>query len=404
MLLDNSGADTGTAARLVYKLSTDPSFILSIQPHKLGASTMGATESISLAAYICGPKFVFYLLATLVYLILRFLSLEIIPLSALFFTNLFCFFGSLILLYLVSRKSGNFSNRIFSFMLPVFLLSLPSVYYLVYIPTYPHMLVFFFLSSIYTVIRAYDGDFRRAAFMLFASGLILGLTLGGGSQAPMIIFTGVVFTGFVALSKRLFFKSVLLQSLGILSAVTVSELAYRIYGASFIQLIWLHTFENVYANHLEVPFPFIPFIYLRIIFAIAPVTLVVFLVGICSYKWWWKNVTFEGRSLFFSLIIVLFTFSFLPTTPLFRIIFPVFIIMQICVLLIVLNLKIKVVQYIVIALLLSETLVLLPSTLFIKSNHGGHKSPLSRLDDERAIVKYFGYENLLPPEVSTPKK
>lgn len=393
LIIDNVGSDIGTAARIVHAMGDDPSFIFSIDPADvhLDNENLPGDEELKHAAYVVGPKFILYLLATLVYWLLGFLFSRTDPLSALFFTNLFCFFGSSILIYLIALKSGKVSNRIFYFLLPILFLSLPSTYYLVHDPSYPHVITFFLLSSIYLVMSSYGGDSKRLALHLFASGFVIGLTFGVGSQAPLCIFAAVVFTGFVAFSKRLFFRSIFLQALGVFFAIALSELAFQIHGTSFIQWTWLHIHENIYSNQLNEPFPFIPFVYFRILFALTPATLIVFLSGCCLYKLWWKNVSLEGRSLLLTLAVVIVTMSFLPSTPLFRIIFPFFIIMQVCNFLMVLNMDKKILKYVVIALLLSETLVTLPSALFIRIEQGDYKSPIMRFEKEITIARYFGY-------------
>jgi hypothetical protein len=342
--------------------------------------------------YVVGPKFILYLSATFVYWLLSFISSGIDPLSALFFTNLFCLFGSTALIYAIASKSGFAKSRASYALLPVLLLSLPSTYYLVYYPSYPHVILFFLLGSIYLVMRAYDGKASRSVALLFLSGLLLGFTTGVGSQAPLCIFVGLVFAGLVAFPRRLLIRTLLFLCLGIVAAILLSELAYQVNGESFIKLTWLHAHDNVYANHLKVPFPFIPLVYFRIIYALTPATLLIFLGGTCLYTLWRRNVSHEVRSLFLSLVTLLVVISFLPTTPLYRIVFPFFVLMQVCVFLMVLSVKKTAVRNVIIAVLLLETLLTLPSALFIRMEQSEFNSPVSLFENEIYIVRYFGYD------------
>ena len=394
LLVDNAGADVGTAARIVYKLKEDPSFIYTINQNgvKHGlAKDAPEEEHLRNDAYVCGPKFAVYSASAALYSISSIVWQGADPLSALFFTNLACFFGCAALIYLILMRSCGFGSSGFAILSPALFLSLPTLYFLVYYPTYLFMLTFFMLAAIYLVMRSCDNnEFSYAR--LFVSGIALGLTIGAGSQAAVCIFAGVVFTGIYAFSKRFFFKSLIIQALGMLAVVALSELIFQANGASLLKWVWLHTHENVYDNHLKEPFPFIPFIYFRILYDLQPLTLAVFIGALFASKLWWKNATTEGRSLVISLIITLAALSILPNTPLFRILFPFFIVLQLSIFIMAMNTKTKAVKYAIIALLLIETTVTLPPALFIRLGQTEHNSPILVFEDERKILRHFDYE------------
>lgn len=393
LLVDNAGADVGTAAMVVYKLKEDPSFIYTINQDgvKRGlGEDAPEEEKLRNAAYVCGPKFAVYSAAAAVYSFCSLAWPSMDPLSALFITNLAFFFASAALMCLILMRCNGFDARGFAILSPALFFSLPTIYFLVFYPTYLFMLTFFMLAAIYLVMRSYENNGFSYA-RLFLSGAALGLTVGAGSQAIVCVFAGVVFTGIYAFSKRFLFKSLLIQALGVLVIVALSELAFQVNGASLLKWVWLHTHENVYDNHLKEPFPFIPLVYFRILYALLPLTLATFIGGLFVSKLWWKNTASEGRSLIISLLVVLIALSLLPNTPLFRIFFPFFIIMQLCIFMMAMNTKVKTVKYAIIALLLLETALTLPSALFIRLGPTENNSPIQVFEDERKIVRYFDY-------------
>jgi hypothetical protein len=408
LLVDNAGADVGTAARVVYKLKDDPSFIFTINQDgvKHGLSNDASEdELLRNDTYVCGPKFAPYTAAAAIYSICGIAWPGADPLSALFITSLICLFGCAVLTCLILMRSGYFAGKTFVILSPVLFFSMPTIYYLAFYPTYLFMLTFLLLAAIYLVMRSYENE-KSSSGKLLLSGTVLGLSIGTGPQAVVCIFAVVVFTGVFALSKRFFLKSLLMQSAGILVAVALSELAFQANGASLFKWVWLHTHENIYDNHLKGPFPFIPLVYFRILYALLPLTLAAFIGGLCLSKMWWKNVTSEGKSLFISLLIVLATLSVLPNTPLFRVFFPFFIVIQLCIFMVIMNIKRKTVRYSFIMLLLLETALNLPSSLFIRIGPSEHNSPIMPFEDERKIIKYFNYvqpEALPDPKEQTEK-
>lgn len=396
LLVDNAGADVGTAARVVYKLREDPSFIFGIKQDRVKHgldSTLTEDEKLRNDAYACGPKFAAYGIAAGVFSLGSLAWAGIDPLSALFFTNLAFFFASVSLIVFILKRSGSFDKWTFAFIAPALFLSMPSVYYLVFYPTYLFMLTFLLLLAVYIVMRS-CGNNRCSTAGLFVSGAALGLTAGTGAQAVVCIFAGAVFTALYAFPKRLFLKSLLVQSLGIIAAIALAELAFQLNGSSFLKWTWLHTRENVYDNHLKAPFPFILFVYPRMLYALVPLTLAAFTAGLLLSKLWWKHLTDAGRSLLASLLVTVSVLSFLPNTPLFRVFFPFFVVMQIIVFMMVLNIKVKAVRYALVALLLVETALSLPAAMFIRLGPTENNSPVQVFEDERKILRYFDQQGI----------